>query len=64
MPPETNAPDLQAGDVVKLKSGSPAMTINSIEGQLATLVFWNEGQNTFESWDDVALASLVKPDTK
>ncbi len=41
---------LKVGDTVMLKSGSPAMTITTIDpvNPVIILQFWNEGQSHFE----------------
>ena len=38
---------LSSGDVVDLTSGGPDMTVESIEGEKATCVWWDEDQQTF-----------------
>jgi uncharacterized protein YodC (DUF2158 family) len=40
--------DFKVGDVVALNSESPKMTINSIEGEYLTLIYWNRNLNKFE----------------
>ncbi len=39
---------LQPGDVVRLKSGSPRMTVISTVRERVDLVFFNEGAHQFE----------------
>ena len=50
---------IKAGDIVKLKSNSIPMTVESISGDLATCIFWNAEKHEFAN-EKVVLEALVK----
>jgi uncharacterized protein YodC (DUF2158 family) len=41
------------GDIVRLKSGGPAMTINRVHPNSVTCIYYNEQTNVFEFLLDV-----------
>lgn len=49
---------MQVGDVVKLKSGGPAMTVQSVEGGKAHCSYWNDGEHKMVTSQCFAVASL------
>jgi uncharacterized protein YodC (DUF2158 family) len=60
MATETNTYTLQPGDVVRLKSGGPRMTVSAVNGNEAQLVYWNDQTSEFETWEEVNMVALEK----
>ena len=53
--------EFKAGDVVELKSGSPAMTVRGKSGQLLDLVWFSEASDEFRAESaSPELLTLVK----
>ena len=42
-------PLLHEGDLVRLRSGGPAMTVKSVQGKWVIATWWNEGYGGFQS---------------
>jgi uncharacterized protein YodC (DUF2158 family) len=42
-------PRLHEGDLVQLRSGGPAMTVKSVQGNWVIATWWNEGFGGFQS---------------
>src|SRR5215469_8500837 len=42
-------PRLHEGDLVRLRSGEPAMTVKSVQGKWVIVTWWNEGYGGFQS---------------
>jgi uncharacterized protein YodC (DUF2158 family) len=60
MATETNSYNLQPGDVVRLKSGGPSMTISAVGGNEVELVYWNEATSEFLTWEEINMVVLEK----
>src|SRR5215471_13924356 len=43
------APVLHEGDLVRLRSGGPEMTVKSVQGKWVVATWWNEGFGGFQS---------------
>ena len=53
-PPDTatqgqSTPRLQEGDLVRLRSGGPEMTVKSVRGNWVIAIWWNEAFGGFQS---------------
>ena len=42
-------PSLHEGDLVRLRSGGPEMTVKSVQGKWVVATWWNEGYGGFQS---------------
>ena len=47
--PSQTTPRLQEGDLVRLRSGGPEMTVKSVQGNWVVATWWNEGYGGFQS---------------